>query len=45
MMHFYKREYGQVEVLKKRVSSNEYNKDIRPLHSTANTQVLGPGSR
>ncbi len=45
MMHFYKREYGQVEVLKKRVSANEYNKDIRPLHSTANTQVLGPGSR
>ncbi|WP_338592906.1 transposase (plasmid) [Shewanella khirikhana] len=45
MMHFYKREYGQVEVLKKRVSDNAYNKDIRPLHSTANTQVLGPGSR
>lgn len=45
MMHFYKREYGQVEVLKKRVSVNEYNKGIRPLHSTANTQVLGPGSR
>lgn len=45
MMHFYKREFGQVEVLTKRVSANEYNKDVRPLHSTANTQVLGPGSR
>jgi transposase InsO family protein len=45
MMHFYKREYLQAETLKKRVSNNEYAKDIRPLHSTANTQVLGPGSR
>ncbi|GAB2692313.1 Mu transposase C-terminal domain-containing protein [Aliiglaciecola aliphaticivorans] len=45
MMHFYKREYLQAEKLKKRISANEYNKDIRPLHSTANTQVLGPGSR
>ncbi|WP_027858487.1 Mu transposase C-terminal domain-containing protein [Marinobacterium jannaschii] len=45
MLHFYKREYQQPETLKKRVSSIEYNKDIRPLHSKANTQVLGPGSR
>ena len=45
MMHFYKREYCQTETLSKRVSNIEYNKDIRPLHSTANTQVLGPGSR
>lgn len=45
MMHFYKREYLQAETLRKRVSSKEYAKDIRPLHSTANTQVLGPGSR
>lgn len=45
MMHFYKREYSQPEKLRKRVSNVEYNKDIRPLHSTANTQVLGPGSR
>ncbi|MBY8031501.1 DDE-type integrase/transposase/recombinase [Vibrio fluvialis] len=45
MMHFYKREYLQTQALEKCVSSIEYNKDIRPLHSTANTQVLGPGSR
>lgn len=45
MLHFYKREYQQVEALKKRVPVAIYNKDIRPLHSTANTQVLGPGSR
>lgn len=45
MMHFYKREYLQSEMLRKRVPVTEYNKDIRPLHSTANTQVLGPGSR
>ncbi|MEQ9832742.1 MULTISPECIES: DDE-type integrase/transposase/recombinase [Gammaproteobacteria] len=45
MMHFYKREYSQPDKLRKRVSSIEYNKDIRPLYGTANTQVLGPGSR
>lgn len=45
MMHFYKREYSQSEKIQKRVSTIRYNKDIRPLHSTANTQVLGPGSR
>ncbi|MCA0952144.1 Mu transposase C-terminal domain-containing protein [Shewanella chilikensis] len=45
MMHFYKREYSQPETLRKRVSNIEYNKDIRPLQGTANTQVLGPGSR
>ncbi len=45
MMHFYKREYQQVEKLQKRVSRIEYNKDVKPLNSTANTQVLGPGSR
>lgn len=45
MMHFYKREYSQAEKLEKRVSRITYSKDIRPLHSTANTQVLGPGSR
>ncbi|GAA3923743.1 hypothetical protein GCM10022277_19440 [Litoribacillus peritrichatus] len=45
MMHFYKREYSQSEILKKKVSKIVYNKDIRPLHSTANSNVLGPGSR
>ena len=45
MLHFYKREYSQAETLKKKISSIEYNKDVRPLKSTANTDVLGPGSR
>ncbi|SMF34597.1 Mu transposase C-terminal domain-containing protein [Desulfovibrio gilichinskyi] len=45
MLHFYKREYGQVEKLKKRTCLIEYNKDKRPLIGTANSNVLGPGSR
>ena len=45
LMHFYKREYGQVEKIQKRSNKIEYNKDIQPLTSTANTQALGPGSR
>jgi len=45
MLHFYKREYDQVENIKKRTNKIEYNKDVKPLTSTANTQVLGPGSR
>ncbi|MBL4900997.1 MAG: DDE-type integrase/transposase/recombinase [Colwellia sp.] len=45
MQHFYKREYKQVEVIQKRASSIEYQKDIRPLSGTANIDVLGPGSR
>lgn len=45
MKHFFKREYSQVEKLKKRISKIDYNKDIRPLLATANTQVLGPGTR
>jgi transposase InsO family protein len=44
MKHFFKREYSQVEKLKKRISKIDYNKDIRPLLATANTQALG-GSR
>ncbi|GAA4895867.1 hypothetical protein GCM10023333_31350 [Ferrimonas pelagia] len=45
MMHFYKREYLQTEALEKRASQIAYSKDIRPLHGTAASQVLGPGSR
>lgn len=44
MMHFYKREYGQVEKIKSRANKIEYLKDIQPLLSTANANVLGPGS-
>ncbi len=45
MLHFYKREYAQPDSLKKRTDRIKYNKDVRPLDSTANTNVLGPGSR
>lgn len=45
MQHFYQREYQKVDVIQKRASSIEFAKDIRPLLSTANTNVLGPGSR
>jgi len=45
MQHFYQREYQLPETLKKRASRIEFNKDIRPTTSTANTDALGPGSR
>jgi transposase InsO family protein len=45
MLHFYKREYSQVEKLIKRTNAIEYTKDVRPLKGTANSNVLGPGSR
>lgn len=45
MLHFYKREYAQPDSLEKRTDRIKYNKDVRPLDSTANTNVLGPGSR
>ncbi|WNV05965.1 DDE-type integrase/transposase/recombinase [Candidatus Methylospira mobilis] len=45
MLHFFKREYNQVEKIQKRSNKIEYNKDIQPLNGTANMHVLGPGSR
>lgn len=45
MLHFFKREYSQVEKIQKRSNKIEYNKDIQPLNGTANLHVLGPGSR
>lgn len=45
MMYFYKREYGQVKKIKSRANKIEYLKDIQPLLSTVNANVLGPGSR
>jgi len=45
MLHFFKREYSQVEKIQKRSNKIEYNKDIQPLNGTANSHVLGPGSR
>ncbi|WP_320006630.1 DDE-type integrase/transposase/recombinase [Maridesulfovibrio sp.] len=45
MQYFYQREYSQIERLKKRTSSIEYNKDTRQLIGTATSNALGPGSR
>jgi len=45
MLHFYRREYSQVEKIQKRSNKINYRKDIQPLNSTANTQAFGPGSR
>lgn len=43
--YFYHREYNELTRLQKRSNDIEYSKDLRQLHSTVNTQVLGPGSR
>ena len=45
MQHFYQSEYQLPETLRKRTSSIEYNKDVRPMSSTANVDAPGPGSR
>jgi transposase InsO family protein len=45
LLHFFKREYSQVEKIQKRSNRIEYKKDVRPLNGTANMQALGPGSR
>jgi len=43
--YFYYKEYSKSKRITKKASSIEYRKDIRPLHSTATKQTLGPGSR
>ena len=43
--YFYEREFPKVTQLTARTNPIIYAKDIRELHSTVNTQVLGPGSR
>lgn len=45
LLHFFKREYSQIEKIQKRSQDIEYKKDIRPLSGTANIHVMGPGSR
>ena len=45
MKLIFKKQYPQVDNLKKRTNKIFYNKAIRPLNSTVNTQVIGPGSR
>lgn len=43
--YFYERDFNRTIRLKKRSHQIEYLKDTRPLVSTTNSQVLGPGSR
>ena len=43
--YFYNKHFTSVQKLKARHNKISYNKDIRQLRSTVNTQVLGPGSR
>ena len=43
--YFYEREFKRVESIKARMNKANYQKDYRPLHSTATFQALGPGSR
>lgn len=45
MGYFFEREYSHVEKVKAAAPDIIYQKDIRPLLSTATTQALGPGSR
>lgn len=45
LSYFLDREYKNVDKIKSGVSENIYKKDVRPLHSTATIQALGPGSR
>ena len=43
--YFYDKNFTSVQKLKARYNKISYNKDVRQLSSTVNTQVLGPGSR
>ena len=43
--YFYNKNFTAVQKLKARHNKISYNKDVRQLSSTVNTQVLGPGSR
>lgn len=43
--YFYNKNFTSVQKLKARYNKINYNKDVRQLRSTVNTQVLGPGSR
>lgn len=45
LSYFLDREYKSVDKIKAGVSDIIYKKDVRPLHSTATIQALGPGSR
>ena len=43
--YYYEKEFKKIESIKARISTSNYRKDYRPLQSTSNAQVLGPGAR
>lgn len=45
LSYFFDREYMNVEKIRASIPDAIYRKDVRPLHSTATVQALGPGSR
>lgn len=45
LRYFYEREYVRPERIRLRANRIEYQKDIKPLRSTATTNVHGPGAR
>lgn len=45
LRYFYEREYVRPERIRLRANKIEYQKDIRPLQSTATASVYGPGAR
>lgn len=45
LRHFYEREYLKPDRIRRRANKIEYQKDVRPLRSTATTSVHGPGGR
>jgi hypothetical protein len=45
LRYFYEREYVRPERIRLRFNRIEYQKDIKPLQSTATTNVHGPGAR
>lgn len=43
--YHYDTNFSTLEKLRSRTNNKIFNKDIRPLHSTVNTHILGPGSK
>lgn len=43
--YHYDTNFNTLEKLRSRTNNKIFNKDIRPLHSTVNTHILGPGSK
>ena len=43
--YHYDTNFNTLEKLRSRTNNKIFSKDIRPLHSTVNTHILGPGSK